>query len=173
MELLILCMDLLSMGGLDFWRISVQLFAKGKQTVGFFFGEEKQNTSDLSRGNGNVRRVITFHCFSSLYYVQIAHGMSQKGEEGRGGGCIYFRAVRTGASRVLKQNAWIFAKKIRSKNTILVLFLTAGSARILYAKCRFWNTDDLAVFSYGREGNLSFIWLLLRREREKVPQVQS
>ncbi len=37
MELLILCIDLLSMGGLDFWNISVQLFAKGKQTVGFFW----------------------------------------------------------------------------------------------------------------------------------------
>ena len=52
-----------------------------------------------------------FHCFSSPYYVQIAHGMDQKGEGGRGGGCIYFRAVRTEASRVLKQNAWISQKK--------------------------------------------------------------
>ncbi len=49
MELLILCIDLLSMGGLDFWNISVQLFAQGKQTVGFFL-ESKSRTPVVSRG---------------------------------------------------------------------------------------------------------------------------
>ncbi len=48
MGLLILCMDLLSMGGLDFWRISVQRFRAGETNCWIFFGEEKQNTSGLS-----------------------------------------------------------------------------------------------------------------------------
>ncbi len=120
------------------WFRFLENFAQGKQTVGFFLREKAEHQWSLAgKRKCEKREVIMFHCFSSPYYEQIAHGMSQKGEGGRGGGCIYFRAVRTGASRVLKQNAWIFAKKNPFKNTILVLFLSAVSARILYAKCRF------------------------------------
>ncbi len=84
---------------------------RGNKLLDFFWRGKAEHQWSLWNGNGNVRRVITFHCFSSPYYEQIAHGMSQKAEGGRGGGCIYFKAVRTEASRVLKQNAWISQKK--------------------------------------------------------------
>ncbi len=66
MGLLILCIDLLSMGGLDFWRISVQLFAQGKQTVGFFL-ERKSRTPVVSLERKCEKgEVILFHCFFPL-----------------------------------------------------------------------------------------------------------
>ncbi len=86
-------------------------FREGETNCWIFFWRVRAEHQWSLAGKRKCEKGYNVSLFLSPYYVQIAHGMSQKGEGGRGGGCIYFRAVRT----VLKQNAWIFAKKICSK----------------------------------------------------------